>query len=543
MVSGQDDIDPWKNKYLESVELFDKKSTRMTEMIKQLRQGMSRISVAANGLDYNLDRQLNALRREIRNGTEHKIIQQHIAAICKTLRTLDEGRNEQSNLLIDSIHKLLGPIDGMDLPQKVIHDISQLKKDIEIDPPSKPIDEILLTFQRVYFEVMNVLRSGRASAGNDKTIAPTKKEKSSIWGKLTSAKLSEDEHDHESVSDTISDALLQLLDHLAIPEQLEDKGDGIRARIQQGIEYHDLDHVVEDITSLVIDAFDADQEKFESFLTDLNSRLEHVQTFLSDTCNSDEAAVDESNTFHTAVQHEISQIQTSICEADNIETLSQSISTHLDSITGTLNEYQQYEKQRVEHSLEKINVLEKQLHETEKHADDLRTEMTQQRHRSQKDPLTGLPNRVVYNDVISEAYKQWKKEQVDLVIAVGDIDHFKEINDSYGHLAGDKVLKKIADVLQGSMRKADLICRYGGEEFVFILEKTNADNAVKVMEKLRDAIASCGFHFRGNRVQITMSFGVTQFTKDDNQPDDGFARADKALYKAKQEGRNKVCKL
>jgi diguanylate cyclase len=120
-----------------------------------------------------------------------------------------------------------------------------------------------------------------------------------------------------------------------------------------------------------------------------------------------------------------------------------------------------------------------------------------------------------------------------------DLDHFKRINDSYGHLAGDKVLKIIATVLRKRLRGSDFIARFGGEEFVLLLPATPPAVGAKLLETLRAAIEACPFHFKGERVTITISMGLTSFRVGEHS-DLALKRADQALYRAKNAGRNRV---
>ncbi|MNR32112.1 Response regulator PleD [compost metagenome] len=120
-----------------------------------------------------------------------------------------------------------------------------------------------------------------------------------------------------------------------------------------------------------------------------------------------------------------------------------------------------------------------------------------------------------------------------------DLDHFKRINDNYGHLAGDKVLKIIASVLRKRLRGTDFIARFGGEEFVLLMPATGVGTGVKLLENLRTAIEACPFHFKGEPVTITLSIGLTEF-KAGEHSDLVLKRADQALYKAKHAGRNQV---
>ncbi|MFO6017257.1 GGDEF domain-containing protein, partial [Pseudomonas aeruginosa] len=127
----------------------------------------------------------------------------------------------------------------------------------------------------------------------------------------------------------------------------------------------------------------------------------------------------------------------------------------------------------------------------------------------------------------------------DLLLAVLDIDHFKRINDDFGHLAGDKVLKIIAGELRKRLRQADFIARFGGEEFVVLLPATSLEAGRQLLERLRAAIAACPFHFKGEPLSITCSAGITAF--EGNEAGEAvFERADQALYRAKRAGRDRL---
>jgi len=123
-----------------------------------------------------------------------------------------------------------------------------------------------------------------------------------------------------------------------------------------------------------------------------------------------------------------------------------------------------------------------------------------------------------------------------------DIDHFKSVNDNYGHQAGDHALKIVAGSLKNELRDSDNIARYGGEEFVIILPETNTDDALKVSERLREKIKSIKMSYNGNSINVTMSFGVATLPNNQKVSSDKFIKmADEALYRAKGQGRNRSC--
>ena len=120
-----------------------------------------------------------------------------------------------------------------------------------------------------------------------------------------------------------------------------------------------------------------------------------------------------------------------------------------------------------------------------------------------------------------------------------DIDHFKKINDTYGHLAGDFVLKEIAKIIKDSIRKSDICGRFGGEEFVIVLPNTKLSGAMKLAERIRETIQNHTFDFNGKKINVTVSIGITSVGVNDSY-ESLISRADEALYEAKEKGRNRI---
>jgi diguanylate cyclase (GGDEF)-like protein/PAS domain S-box-containing protein len=152
------------------------------------------------------------------------------------------------------------------------------------------------------------------------------------------------------------------------------------------------------------------------------------------------------------------------------------------------------------------------------------------------DILTGAYNRTVFDEIIAREMERVKRYKKSLSIIMFDIDHFKKVNDKFGHNVGDSVLKKIATIVKKTIRKVDYFIRWGGEEFVIISAETDKEHAYILAERLRKGIENFTFN---NLAQITISSGVAEFKKEDNE-NTLIKRADDAMYKAKREGRNRV---
>ena len=157
------------------------------------------------------------------------------------------------------------------------------------------------------------------------------------------------------------------------------------------------------------------------------------------------------------------------------------------------------------------------------------------------DSLTGLLSRHAFFDNSNNYVSLAQREHRPFSVLIIDLDHFKLINDRYGHPAGDAVLKLFADVVNSVARRSDIIGRLGGEEFAVVLPSTTADEAQEFAERLHHAINQAVLKFNGNAIRYTASIGLTEFdTESEDSIDDLLARADLALYQAKQAGRNQT---
>ncbi len=159
-----------------------------------------------------------------------------------------------------------------------------------------------------------------------------------------------------------------------------------------------------------------------------------------------------------------------------------------------------------------------------------------------RDHLTGLLNRQAFDNELSLAWREKDYSDQGISLVIFDIDHFKIVNDTYGHPAGDDVLRAVADLVQAAnLRRADRVCRYGGEEFVMILPDTTCDNARVVAERMRNRIAALTTECTGNvSLRVTASFGIACADPNSNlEPRELLLRADEALYHAKSTGRNR----
>jgi diguanylate cyclase (GGDEF)-like protein len=170
---------------------------------------------------------------------------------------------------------------------------------------------------------------------------------------------------------------------------------------------------------------------------------------------------------------------------------------------------------------------------------DLESVLAQANEISHTDPLTFLPNRRKIVADLQRAVAGCNQNQRPLTVFMIDIDHFKKVNDTFGHLAGDRALQAIASRLQESIRREDKIGRYGGEEFIILLPGTDEKPATKLAERLLDIVREMVIPFDGKTIKVTVSLGIAQCRIGKESWEELLKRADNALYQSKQRGRNR----
>jgi len=157
-----------------------------------------------------------------------------------------------------------------------------------------------------------------------------------------------------------------------------------------------------------------------------------------------------------------------------------------------------------------------------------------------RDPLTGIANRRHFAEMAVREVERARRHGRELTVAMIDLDHFKAVNDTYGHACGDAALRLVVEAVVGELRAADVLGRVGGEEFALLLPETGLVGGADIAERIRQRIAGRPFAWDGKDFELTTSIGVAAWDPDEPTIDPALARADKGLYAAKDQGRNHV---
>lgn len=314
-----------------------------------------------------------------------------------------------------------------------------------------------------------------------------------------------------------------------------------KRKLEEGLNWYEMIATLERIRDLFSGVLMSKSAEFTEYLQEVDAALLQIKQTWLGLIDSQQVQVTHQKEVKQQLQSQEAQLLIEVDKAPDIAALKASVSRHVQSLGACIHAIDGMESQTIESSQTMI-ALQAQIDLIEAKNRALEEQLAKQTYVATHDELTGLPNRAAYNQRLAEEMARWQRYKRPLVMAVLDVDHFKRFNDTYGHQAGDRVLKIIAKTLQENVREVDFVARFGGEEFVMLLPETTAENAATLLDKLRRILAEAKYKFKDEPVTITASFGMTELGEEDTS-DIAFERADQALYQAKQNGRNQVAML
>ncbi len=276
----------------------------------------------------------------------------------------------------------------------------------------------------------------------------------------------------------------------------------------------------------------------ERLLTQVSKQLEELNRYLTQEGDSHQEDSGARKDLDQHLSHAINTLGTQVKQAKNLQTLQEDVQSRIHAIAAHMQSFREREELRERAWQSRTNLMKQHIHELERAARDLEDNLHQEQHLASTDPLTGINNRLAFDNYLEQVCQRSTAKGYYTYLLILDIDHFKNINDQFGHAAGDRALRIVAEQLRARLRTEDLLARYGGEEFAVVLRTSAAKAGLQVAETLRSSIEKLRFRCQEKPVHITVSCGVTQLRADDT-PASIFDRADHALYQAKDNGRNR----
>lgn len=496
--------------------------------VNTLKSAISQLLGLPAGINADVDKQLSNLKQALDTNQDSRIIQQRIELLVLVLvaavSTLKHTRNGVRSNVGQFIQQ------GTDILNPLLIQLKNTSGKLNIEHSlSNHIDENqqMADFMQILRDCVSAVENKIGFGDYPRNAIAEKKESN------------DREPPYVVMSQDVNQSLKQLIEHLSIPEEYYQKLNQLKIILEEEITGEKLTRVIDQLTELIVDAFNLEQNHFKGFLQDLTSQLHNFDTFLRFTNDKSQESQNDSHQLESGIQSNILEIQQHIDSSTTIEELSSKIHQNLEAIGERMKTWKSNEQKRFDDNQDKVKILQDKLMESERNAEATQNMLFFQQEKINQDSLTCLPNRGAYDEYILKAYHRYKRGFGELSLAIADIDFFKTINDNYGHLAGDKVLQKVASIFKNAIRNVDFISRYGGEEFVFIFERTSEQSAKTILESLRLAIDECQFCYRDNKVKVTVSLGLATVKPEDTL-ESFFMRADAAMYRAKCAGRNRV---
>ncbi|MCP4321692.1 MAG: GGDEF domain-containing protein [Psychromonas sp.] len=353
--------------------------------------------------------------------------------------------------------------------------------------------------------------------------------------------LNKSENNQSEVQDSplinnISDELQQVILNLDVGNAYIKKLEVIRKTISNEKNPLSLPQHCLQIISIIIDSTREERRSSRHFLYTLNDSLTQFYLNFAKNIKRAESAFEDQEKCVKNIQKQSTILKKITESSTDMLTLQKHIYSYIENVENMVKTGEVVKEQQVR---QQFQGMARQIKELQNETSNYQKTLKQQSKQLHIDFLTKIPNRAAWSDRLQVEFTRYQRYQHPLNIAIIDIDKFKLINDTFGHLAGDKVLNVIALTLQKMIRNTDFIARYGGEEFALLFPEISNKQTQLILEKLRNAIKNIPFKFKKESISITISIGYTSFCKDDDL-DSSFERADQALYHAKNNGRNQV---
>jgi diguanylate cyclase len=483
--------DIWKDKYLNLLDAQEQSELAQKSIEDLLCKTIVKLSIAIAGFDPQLDPYLQRIRDTLKNGINRHSLKDELDNFSGVLaRLTDPARHiptHDTTLLFEFLQLQFTSAEQ----QKALQLLRKKSEENQFDSLNQLFSAISVAIDA------NITDHSETHAAN---------------------------HSLAHVASLIDTKIVsqQLMSHQPAPtyEQVLDKSINLLLEIKRYIH--------------------SEQQGIDKFLAHITEQLTELGLAVTGASSAAKESALIRNRLNLSVSEQMNELRITSSSATKLEPLKTIINQRLETITKEIYEHNQEEtvhRQKTQQQLEELTLKVKVM---ESESNDLKLKLKIANTKALRDSLTGLPNRLAYQERLETELARWKRYQSPLSLIIWDIDHFKNINDTFGHKAGDKVLALIAKQLSANCRETDFISRFGGEEFIMLLPDTGKDSALKLANQLRTIIEKTGFNSNGISITITISCGITEFLENDT-PESAFDRADQALYQAKQQGRNQCC--
>lgn len=572
--TADSDID-WKKQYSEVVKELDVKEKEWGQQQQEILKTVLKLTFAYQGSNDILDKKLLDLKEALK-GSKENIPQKEIDALVQSILVFKKERDtdtSRTNALITNVLQLLSSNKDYERYAEKVRGINNEINNDSAAPVSqlKSINEVVTNINKssakekqkpdtfkVFLKKLSEHKDTETTLAElcKRSLALNSEQEKlkainqcieKINSRIQSSQKKDNKPEAEVDSQTEStvdhniENLLTLLDWVTIPGKSQGKLDTLKKQLEDRDDGTDTGNLIRRIAVTISNAYmeiQAELNETEGFLKKVTSQLNEITLQIADIQTLENESFSNSNNLNSEMEKQIELIQSGVNDAESIDEIKNTINTRIEVLQNNMDHFINVEQNRKKKSESQHKDLVERLNNMEGETEKLRKTIEEERNKAYNDALTGIPNRMAFDERMSDEYQRWKRYNNKLTLCLVDIDKFKGVNDTYGHKAGDIVLRTVAKKCASKIRKSDYFCRYGGEEFALILPETDLSAAIAVAETLRESIEKCSFQYAEETVGITISCGLAQMKKNDSL-DKLFQRADQALYKAKESGRNR----
>jgi len=499
------------------------------KLIEVLRKAVSRTSMLAEGNDPELDSVVRQIRQAVNKGAKAQEIQDVLNNAEPLLIKSDEALTDRAKQVRSTLQELIDLLERQTSKRVPQNEKKQLEAQIRSNwQVSSQWPQLLKGFLTL---AENTLHQPEDAIDQSK---------SSFLKRFFNRNAdSATKNNDQEIMIQISHTFAGLMNNLSLPSIYDEDIVDLKRALLGNNNIQQLPGLLDEVINFVMIAIGKTQESLTSYLTQLNKQLASINESISTSYHSQKSLSESREGFNTKLQLQVKNTSLAINGVKDLESLKSLINDRLSTISSTMTEHRAQMIEQEKHSTQSITSLKNKVTRMEKDTASLRTLLQEKLTQAMTDSLTDLPNRTAYQDTILPLCKIMQKTKKPICLAVCDIDHFKRVNDSWGHLAGDKVLRLVPKQIRSALLKEDLMFRYGGEEFVIAFPNTTLSQAIERAEAIRLAVVKTPFNMQGEPVSISISIGIAELNAQE-EPESLFSRADKQLYLAKEAGRNKV---
>jgi diguanylate cyclase len=498
-----------RQKYREALVQLEAQEAQSGQLEGVLKLLIGRLCLAGRGRDARLDEELRKIGTMTRNRLEIAQINAALEPLTRAVAALDQISSETVNMLRGPDPAPSGEATG------------NRPGPSAATPPSAPKGAVPLSTTQTQ-------RALHSTTQTHKIIPPAAAAAASRPGAPTAGP-------------RIHTALAQMLERLSALPELRPAISALHDGTFEDLTSDELAERLERVTNLIGEQRTSllrEKRDIEDMLVQIDSRLEAISAFFAFEEQDRTDTRDSSNKLNMLVMGEVNEISTDMTQAGTLSELRGRVGNRLEAINTHLVDFRSREEERLSAQVDRTLSLRARVEELERESRVLQNSLQEEQRAAMIDALTGIPNRAAYDDRMAHEFARWQRHGGTISIAAWDVDNFKSINDEFGHMAGDKVLRILGQHMARNVRGTDFLARYGGEEFLMIMIGMDAEQALKACNKIRAGIQAIAFHFRDRPVTVTASCGITTFRMGD-VPEMAFERADGALYEAKDGGRNR----